>query len=193
MIDISSHEVAIKYWETFLQSFKPCHFPALLDGLPTLQDNFQETTVELDVNNLAIQEFCSQHHVTLGSLVRTAWAIVIGCYAGVEDVSFGYSSDNGTSSTDGEFDSIFICRTQITAEHLLFPTMVEMMRNFDYALAHRDCSIAEIQKLLGIEKPLFNSGLHIQSVGGLDVDGSLTFGQGIKNVDSTEVRILFHN
>jgi hypothetical protein len=191
MIDASSQKMAIEYWETLLQNFKPCHFPALLDGPPTPQDNFLETTVECEINPLALRDFCSQRYVTLGSLFRTAWAIVISYYAGVEDVSFAYSSDNGTSSMDGKLDSIFICRTQITAENLLLQTIVKMTRNLDDALAHGDCSIAEIQKLLGIEKQLpFNSKLHIQSVGGLSVDGSITFGQGMKIVDSAQVRIL---
>jgi hypothetical protein len=191
MKDTSSHKLAIKYWETFLHGFKPCHFPTLLDGLPTLQDNFQETTVKLDVNSLAIQEFCSQQQVTLCSLFQTAWAIVIGCYAGVEDVSFGYSTDDEMSSADGKSENILICRTQITAKHLLSQTMVDMMRNFDDALAHRNCSIAEIQKFLGLEgQPLCNSGLRIQRLSGLGVDGSPTFSQGMQNRDLMEVRIL---
>src|SRR5205823_1146211 len=88
-------------------------------------------------------------------------------------------------------ENILICRTQITAKHLLSQTMIDMMRNFDYALAHRNCSIAEIQKLLGLEgQSLFNSGLQIQRLSELGVDGSPTFGQGMQNRGLMEVRIL---
>lgn len=177
----SSHELAIKYWGAFLQSFKPCHFPALLDGRPTLQASFQETAVKVDISNLAVEEFCSQYQVTPCSLFQTVWAIVVGCYAGVEDVSFGYSAD-------GKSENILTCRTQIAAENPLIQTMIDVMRNFDDALAHRNCSIAEIQKLLGLEgQPLFNSGLQIQHLSGVGVDGSSTVGQEMQNKDLMEV------
>lgn len=114
-----SQKMALEYWETFLQNFKPCHFPTLHDELPALSDNFQETTVDCETNTLIFQDFCSRQHVTLRSLFRTAWAVIISYYAGVEEVSFGYSSDEGASPTDGELERIFICRTQITTESVL--------------------------------------------------------------------------
>ncbi|KAI0134027.1 hypothetical protein BJ170DRAFT_690343 [Xylariales sp. AK1849] len=120
VVDTASRDSAAKYWGAFLQGFKPCDFPTQVEELPPLQAELQETTVELAINSHAVQELCSQHHVTLASLFQTAWAIVIGCYAGVEDVSFGYSCDDGTPSTIGDLDHVYICRTPVTAEHLLF-------------------------------------------------------------------------
>jgi len=86
--DEVSPDRAIKHWKTYLDGFKPSYFPALLDGLPDLRDNFQETTVKLDVDDGALLEFCSRHQLTPRSVFQTAWAIVIGYYAGVEDICF---------------------------------------------------------------------------------------------------------
>ncbi|KAF3481900.1 uncharacterized protein GIQ15_04659 [Arthroderma uncinatum] len=164
----SSHELASKHWQSFLHGFRPCHFPGLSDGPPATKDDFQETTIDLDVNNQGIQEFCHRHHVTSGSLLQTAWAIVINCYAGVEDVSFGYySTEDGFSSSPEISNTTIICRTHITAESPLGQTMVEMKRNSDNAWAHRGYySISDIQKLIGLEdQPLFNAALNVQREG----------------------------
>lgn len=69
-----------------------------------------------------------------------------------------------------------------------------MKRNFDDALVHQEYPIAEVQKLLGPGKLLpFDSKLHIQSVGGFNLDGSSISTQGMKVVDSSKVRISFHH
>ncbi|RDW81829.1 hypothetical protein BP6252_02941 [Coleophoma cylindrospora] len=161
--DTSLLESAIKCTPSFLKDFRPCYFPGLPDKLLTNKDGFHETIFKLDVNYQALQEFCSQHQVSPRSLFQTAWAIVISNYAGVEDVSFGYFTDNDISSLPNKSDNVLICRTHITAECPLDQTMADMQKNFDDALAHSNCSISDIQKLLGLEGiSLFNSGLQIQ-------------------------------
>jgi hypothetical protein len=179
--DEVSPDRAIKHWKTYLDGFKPCYFPALLDGLPDLRDNFQETTVKLDVDDGALLEFCSRHQLTPRSVFQTAWAIVIGYYAGVGDIFFAYSTKSGEPS-DLKADNLLICRAQIIAENLLVDTMADMMRDFDEASMHRKCSMTEIQKLLGLEgQPLFNSGLQIQHPSASEV------GQGTQNRDMVKV------
>lgn len=159
--DKSSHQVANMHWKSLLHDFKPCYFPGLLDGSPASKELFHETTIELDVNNQLVENFCYQQQVTSQILFQTAWAIVINRYAGVEDVSFGTFSDDGTSS-----DSTFICRTHVTAENSLRQTMMDTQRDFDKILAHQECSLAEIQQDLGLEdQPLFNSSLQLRRKG----------------------------
>lgn len=189
------YTVAFEYWKTFLQGLKPCQFPSLLDGNPSLHQGYQETIpVKLDVSNPAVQEFCSQHHITAASLFQTAWAIVVSCYAGIEDVSFGYSAEDRTSSAEGESEGLFICRAQITADHRLFDTMINMMRSFDRGLLHRGCPIAEMQKALGLEgQPLFHSGLRIQRYSELDKNVVLNHSQEAENGALMEVCIIPSN
>ncbi|RYP63079.1 hypothetical protein DL770_009467 [Monosporascus sp. CRB-9-2] len=172
----SSQEVSIQYWKTFLQGFKPSHFPTLSDGAPTTEGTFQETTVKLDVNNATIAELCSQHHITVGSLIQTAWAIVIACYAGVEDVCFAYSSDDvpPSISPNAELGAL-LCRVRVTTEQQLFQTIAEVMKNFDSALCHRNCSIADIMELVELKgQPLFDSELRVEQSRAPGQDGSPT-------------------
>ncbi|KAL7940702.1 hypothetical protein V8C42DRAFT_349296 [Trichoderma barbatum] len=163
MKDHSPAQEAVKYWETILQGFKPCYFPAFPNRqAPIVQDPIQQTTVDLDISTLPIEEFCSQHHTTVGSLFQTAWAIVVAQYTGEEDVSFGYSVDNRGSSADGRRDGVVICRAQITTQSQILPIMADMMKTLDNSLAHQWFSIAELQKRLGLEgQPLVNCGLRI--------------------------------
>ncbi|TGJ83810.1 hypothetical protein E0Z10_g4940 [Xylaria hypoxylon] len=177
MANIGSRESATKHWETLLKALKPCHFPTL-DQVPKNQvHGCRESTVQLDISSLAVQEFCAQHHVTSGSLFRTAWAVAVGTYAGVDDVSFGYSCGSGTS----------ICRTQITTDQSLSQTMHELTRVVEGAAPHGTCSISEIEQLTGMElQSMFNSGLQISSPTDLDVDGVTTLGQDMVPVSGME-------
>lgn len=153
---------------------------------------FQEITpIKLDVSNSTVQEFCSEHHITAASLFQTAWAIVIGCYAGVEDVSFGYSADDETSRPNGATEGSLICRAQVTAGHRLLDTMIDMMKSFDRSLSHRGLPSAEILKAFGLEgQPLFRSGLLIQHHSGSATDVFSNCGQVPRNEDLMEVCII---
>ena len=183
--DEVSPALAIKLWKKFLDGFKPCHFPAHLDGVPDHRLDFHETTVKLDVGNRAILELCSQHQLTPRSVFQVAWAIVIGCYAGVEDVGFAYCTNSGGCS-DLETENVLICRAQISAENTLLDTMVDMTKSFDLASTQRNCSITEIQKALGLEgQSLFNSGLQIRPSSASDI------GQRTQRRDLMKVRVRF--
>ncbi len=184
--DEASPDLAIKHWKTYLDSFKPCHFPALLDGLPDHRQEFQETTVKLEVDNGALLDLCSRHHLTPRSVIQVAWAIVIGCYAGVEDVCFAYLANVGGLS-DLKTGNILICHAQITAENLLLDTMGEMMRNFKEASTSQKCSPTVIRKLLGLGGQIpFNSGLQIPQTSASEV------GQETEDGDLVEVLVQSH-
>ena len=162
MGDTSLHGVSAGYWTAFLQGCKPCSFPGPPRSTTTsLQDSFAETIIDLEGTHVAIQEFCTRHQVSDDSIFQTAWAIVISGYAGVEDVSFGYFS--AMSCMDEKHRSAVISRAQITPNTLLRQQLVDMTKNLDNALAHRDCSMTDVQKLLGCEgQPFFNLALQVQ-------------------------------
>lgn len=148
--DEISPELAIEHWRRYLDGFKPCHFPGLLDGRPDIPHGFHDTSVNLDLGNKAVLELCSQHQLTPHSVLHLAWAIVIGCYAGVEYVSLSCSTDDGGFS-NLKIELSFICCAQIDEENSLLSIMVEMKKNSNEALRARICSITEIQNFLGLE------------------------------------------
>ena len=120
--------------------------------------------------------------------------MVVGCYAGTEDVSFGYFTSHETSSADSNSGGFLVCRTQTSTKRTLFQTLVDMEAQVENALQHRTCSIAEIQQFPEFDgKPLFNSVLQIEHGHRLPEDRPLTFGQGMINDESIAVRILYAN
>ncbi|KAL8831680.1 MAG: hypothetical protein Q9191_000725 [Dirinaria sp. TL-2023a] len=156
--DVSS-ELA---WKAYLDGFNPCHFPPLLDELPDLRSDFHETVANLDVHDSTVLDFCSRHSLELRCLFQTAWAIVVSCYSGLEDISFAFLANDG-SSPNVQHDTAFMFRTYVTAEHFLLDLMIDMTGKYNEISAHRKYSITKIQNLLGLEgQPLFNSVLQVQ-------------------------------
>lgn len=164
MSGMSPYEGTIKYWKGFLQDLQPYEFPNLLSGKHSSQEGFQEVVpVKLDASNPAIQEICSEYHITAASLFQTAWAIVVGCYAGIEDVSFGYSAEYESALAKWASEDSIVCRAQITPGLRVLDTMNEMMRSFERSLAYQGIPHREIQKALGREgQPLYHTELRVQ-------------------------------
>ena len=168
-------------WKTYLDGFNPCYFPALLDGLPDLLHDFHETAASLDVDNGTVLDFCSRHGLEPRCVFQTAWAIVVSCYSGLEDISFAFLALDGDSPSV-QHDTALICRTHVTPEHFILDIMIDMMRKFNEICAHRNHTITKIQNLLGLDGQLiFNSGLQIQHLSTLEV------GQGTQNIDLQKV------
>ncbi|KAE8148645.1 hypothetical protein BDV25DRAFT_141604 [Aspergillus avenaceus] len=152
-------DCAIKHGKS-LQDLEPCLFTGRSDEG---KESFQQTTVELGVNDEAIQRFCSRHSVSSCRLFQAVWAIVINRYAGVEDVLFGYSANNERVSSSGYSEDLHICHVHITSEAPLVQTMLDMMTWSDDAWKQCNGSITEVQRLVGLENgPLFNSALQVR-------------------------------
>ena len=180
-LDQVAKELFLKPAQPYLEGFEPCHFPILLDGAPDHEGNYQETTIKLDVNDSNLDDFCSQHRLTPCSVLQTAWAVVVSCYAGVGDISFAYSANVGDLPDLG-LDDWLICRAKIAADKCLIETMADIMRDFGAAWMDRKYSISEIQKLLDLEgQPLFNSGLLVNHPSASEVQ------QGACNKDAVKV------
>ena len=170
-------------WKTYLDGLKQCHFPALLDELPDLRSDFHEADANLNVENGTLLGFCSRYDLTTRSVLQTAWAIVISCYAGLEDVSFAYLDHDG-AFPDLQRDTALICRAQIAADHTILDIMMDTMRKFNEVSAHQNYSMTRLQNLLGLEGQLpFNSGLQIQFLPASET------GQATQNRDLLKVRI----
>lgn len=190
--DTPSYDIARAYWRELLQNFTPSQIPMLLEGSPTTQYDFQEASVNVHLKGLATSQLRAQTEITLHSVFQIAWAVVVACYAGTEDVSFGCFVTHGSSPSDAESMDLILCRTKITADCGLFQTMAQMAKQIKDSLQHRSCSIEEIRQFPELEgKSLFNSVLHVQHDDRSRKAGSLTFGQGMRNDPSVGVRTLF--
>lgn len=189
--DTSSHEVARAYWRDLLHNFTPSQIPMLLEGSPTAQYDFQEASINIHMEGLASSELRAQPEITLQSIFQVAWAIVVACYAGSEDVSFGCFVTHGSSPPDADLMNLIICRKKVAPDCNLFQTMASMAKQIKDSLQHRICSVEDIHQLLELgEQSIFNSVLQVQHDARSHEGGSLTFGQGMRNDPSASVRTL---
>lgn len=72
-----------------------CHFPKLQEGMydpnSIMCDNRFES-IDIDLHQCTPEEltrFCAINHTNLATIFQTAWAIVLGCYSGLEYCAFG--------------------------------------------------------------------------------------------------------
>ena len=183
-------DLAIAYWKNLLEDVTPSHIPSLLDTVPTAQYDFQEASVDIDLNGSAIEGLCIQARITIYSILQTAWAIVVGSYTGAEDVSFGYFTSHGTSSRDANIKDLIMFRTKLAPNCTLFHVMVDMVTQMEKALQYRMCSFEQIQRFPEFEgQSLFNSVLQIEQGSKSAEDCSFTIGQGMRYDKSVGVRV----
>ena len=90
---------SLNYWAAYLADAEPCRFPPFdvdIDGpkrplsVRVQPDQIQE-----------LQKLAGEDGEILSSVLRTAWALLLRCYTGLEDVSFGYRETKRNMSVDG--------------------------------------------------------------------------------------------
>ena len=92
---IKQENDARAYWTTYLADLGPCRFPHF-DGEIDGPKRPLSTNVEVR-HKQELQRLAAKDAETLPSILRTAWALVLRCYTGLEDVCFGYR-ETGTDS-----------------------------------------------------------------------------------------------
>ena len=77
------------YWDSYLAGVKSCRFPCF-DGESECANRTASIKIELEQSQ-GLRALFVKDRATLPGVIRTAWALVLGCYVGSEDVCFGYS------------------------------------------------------------------------------------------------------
>ncbi|KAH7081202.1 hypothetical protein BKA63DRAFT_549944 [Paraphoma chrysanthemicola] len=161
----SSQDVDVTYWKKYLSGVEPCFFPNLNDGKSGPHNH---ESVEVTIADASpIQEFCKKNGVTLSNVLQVTWALVLHCYVGAHDVSFGVIASGrdvpvkNIEEAVGVFVNMLIARLtfsdETTISHLLETIQTDSMN----ALAHQACSLADVQNELQLPA-LFNSAFTFQ-------------------------------
>ena len=84
------HEDGLGFWKSHLGGIEPCVFPRLQDSTEGIgKQHLQYVPIELgDLDGH--RRFCLQHGVTLATIARLAWALVLRAFTGSDDVCFGF-------------------------------------------------------------------------------------------------------
>jgi amino acid adenylation domain-containing protein/non-ribosomal peptide synthase protein (TIGR01720 family) len=161
----SSRDADVAYWKKYLSGVEPCFFPNLNDGKlgphehSSVEVNMTDTTV--------IQNFCRKNGVTLSNVLQLTWALVLHCFVGASDVSFGVIAsgrDIPVKNIDeavGVFVNMLIARLTFSDETTIGQLLETIQTDSTNALAHQVCSLADVQNELQLPA-LFNSAFTFQ-------------------------------
>ncbi|GFF35522.1 nonribosomal peptide synthetase 8 [Aspergillus udagawae] len=169
-------DVSLGYWAKYLEDASPCHFPVLNDGVDG-ENKLHELTIDIEDTN-AIHAFCAKHNVTPATVFQAAWTLVLKAYTGQDDISFGYLTAGrdfpvpNISDAVGVFINMMTYRIRLSGDSTVSAVVKETQDAFLRGLSHQQCSIAEIQHALGMNQPLFNTIMSLQSAVGEEISGA---------------------
>lgn len=186
---------SLSYWIDYLDGVEPCYFPALDDGVS--QDGSIRTVhVQHQVTAKALSQLCQERNITLPTLFKAVWALVLGAYTGSRQVCFGYLVSgrdipvDNIDSAIGAFINMLVCRVDLA--HALGSVLEKIQEDSVASLQHQHCSLADIQHTLSSDlsaQPLFNSAVNFQVVPPTDtLDASVAF-RFSHHYDPTEYNI----
>ncbi|KAF2020287.1 acetyl-CoA synthetase-like protein [Aaosphaeria arxii CBS 175.79] len=156
----SSRDVDVSYWKSYLSGVEPCFFPTLQDSQP---EPHELGSYEVHLSNAsALQAFCKKQGVTLSNVLQLAWTLVLHCYVGASDISFGVVSSGrdipvrNIEEAAGCFVNMMICRLTFSDDTRIQVLLEKLQNDSVDALAHQSCSLADVQHELQLPS-LFNT------------------------------------
>ena len=161
----SLREADTNYWKAYLAGIEPCHLPILTDG----KNGARELrSLEMCLNDASeLQAFCTKNSVTLSNVLQLGWALVLQCYTGMDEISFGYLSSGrdvpvrGIDDAVGCFINMLICRINLSDDLQIARALEQIQGDFLDSMTHQNCSLAEMQHELQLPS-LFNTAFTFQ-------------------------------
>jgi non-ribosomal peptide synthase protein (TIGR01720 family) len=190
-------ESDLAYWKNYLADAEPTNFPHLAEENAVKELH----KLKIDLNELlqATNAFCSQNHVTLFNLFQAAWALVLRAYTRSDNVLFGHLTSGRDTPIDGIQDAVgtfikmIVCLAKIDSRITVREVIEAMATNLTNSLGHQDCTLMEIQNVLGFKgENMFTTGIDLQHVesGGIGSDTSSIRFNEVLSVDPAEVSPL---
>lgn len=168
----SQRDFALRYWELSLAGCRPCAFPPLSENTSVTDTRGFGTTDVSYVDQQRILEFCKIKGVTVATLVRTTWALVLQAYTGRNDVFFGFLANGRDAPTDGVETmlgptiSMLPCSIDIISSETVLALMTRIQDTFLEGLPNQVFSIAELHHALGLDgHALFNTYIPPKGLG----------------------------
>lgn len=193
-VDSLPTDSARQFWQTYLEGFQPCLFPQLTSNSSVRSHQ----AVKLEVpDDLAAKyyRFCEDNGITIVTLFKLAWSLVLHLYTGAEDISFGYAS-SGRDAPVNDIDDIFgpfvnalTFRMKFGADMTLQNALQAVQSDLYRVFPHQRFSMAEIRKAIGQVDAMFNTCMTFPVEAGDDGSLDLAFQQADRK-DPTEYDIL---
>lgn len=152
-------ETAQDFWQELASETRPSKFP---DLHPTRTD--KRTLISASIISSqsikALEHSCRELGVTLQAAGQVAWARLLAAYTGEQDVTFGTVLSGRNLSVAAQ-DAIFPCLVTVPSPVRVGETNRELLdrtlkRNASLT-KHQFTPLAQIQRWLGSDEPLFDT------------------------------------
>ena len=146
-----------EYWTSYLTGAEPCHFPRL-DVEIAAQDELRSVPVELKQLR-KLKSLSAQDAETLPSMLRAAWALVLRCYTGTDNVSFGFLERSEVAARKGieATENTSVARLNFQETSSLLDVIQRSRKDYIRGLQHRT-AIPQLS-----ERPLFDTSILLQT------------------------------
>lgn len=156
------------FWRERLKGFTaptPLRVDRVSRRLPDQEEGYDVQEIRLSAATAALQSLAQQQHLTLNTLVQGAWALLLSCYSGEEDVVFGATVSGRPSalvkveSMVGLFINTLPIRVQVTPEEFLMPWLKQIQAQQAQARQYEYSPLVDIQGWSEVPRdlPLFES------------------------------------
>lgn len=203
---------SISYWTTYLAGVEPCMFPRLVDNssgpVGGIDKNGpRQVRVPLDTPPAEIQAVLAQLGLTLPTLFKMVWSLVLRLYTGRSQAMFGYVASGreapvaGIEDAVGLFIAQLVCFVDLGAAsgstgRRLVDFMKRVQQDSLDGSEHQAACISDIQSALGrggdFGGALFNTSVSfvpLMTAAAQGSDSALVFEQ-LAVQDPTEVCIV---
>ncbi|KAH8422250.1 uncharacterized protein LDX57_000008 [Aspergillus melleus] len=167
-----NHDESLQFWKSHLVGLEPCLFPKLQET--DRLNRLEEVPVELE-DIAGCRSFCQQHAVTLATLAKLAWGLVLRAFTGSEDVCFGYMTAgrdvplSGVDKAVGPFINMLVCRIDFTRSASLQQALQDVQADLIESWRHQQVPLTQVQHELGLNsQQLFNTSMTFPPVQSTD-------------------------
>lgn len=160
-----STKTGLKFWHDYLRGLNPCLLPSI-NGQDEKKGQWCSLAIDLG-NSRKYHEFSKNTGITLATVFKLAWSLVLRSFAVTNDVCFGYmTSARGLPVPEiedavGPFINMVVCRVEIDTQSTLLNALQRVQSKFIESLAHQHISLADVRASLGLTHHdlMFNTSL----------------------------------
>ncbi len=140
-------------------------FPQL--SVSSSEQRFSNISVELDRDEAELDSFAKAQAISIDSVLRLAWGLVLRAFTGSQHVCFGYQSMGRHASIEGarhavgSFANIVPCTYDLSATNSVSECIQLAVEQLEESLDHQHFTIPELHHAIGLkgDERLFNTCL----------------------------------